>query len=93
MPAMRAGVITAIRHDVDPPIYVGRHTKSESDGKSTFRGYSEEFECTLEQLRVQGNLMASLAAEDDSDSDVISNYMDSDAPEDSDSDDGSESDA
>jgi hypothetical protein len=60
------GVITEIRRNGDKRLYVGRHTKSEDDGKILgYSGYEVSWERELSQLRVCGNLMAAISGDND----------------------------
>jgi len=60
------GRVSEIRRPSDggEPVYVGEHMHGEEDGKMiSYDGYEPQFERTLAELRVCGNLMASIAVE------------------------------
>ena len=59
------GRVTAIERGADgEAVYVGEHTKGEADGKwVTYKDYERTFRRPLAQLRVAGNLMATLSVE------------------------------
>lgn len=59
------GIVREIRRPADggKTIYVGEHARGEQDGKAITSSYKHIFECELSDLRVRGNLLGSIAVE------------------------------